>query len=239
MLSLKAPKRKRIQLPSNTPQLLYTQNDVFAEAFCTDAYTLSAQCTCFRSKLLSRRVYSSPPIRPSICIRKMMLLLRGSYAEAYTLSAQCTCFRSKLLSRSVYSSPPIRLSICIRKMMLLLQAFAQKRIHRPSNTPQLLYTQNDVFAEAFCTDAYTLSAQCTCFRSKLLSRRVYSSPPIRPSICICKMMFLLKLSAQMRIQLPSQTPQLLYTQNDVFAEAFCTDAYTLPLADAPASVYAK
>ena len=44
---------------------------------------------------------------------------------------------------------------------------------------------------------------------------------------------------QKRIQHLSQMPQLLYTQNDVFSEAFCTDAYTLPLADAPASVYAK
>ena len=44
---------------------------------------------------------------------------------------------------------------------------------------------------------------------------------------------------QKRIQLPSQTRRLLYTQNDVFAEDSCAEAYTAPLADAPASVYAK
>ena len=166
MLSLKAPKQKRIQLPSNTPQHLYTQNDVFAGDSCAEAYTL-------------------PPRR--------------------------------------------RLSICIRKMMFSLGTPAQKRIHRPSQTHQLLYTQNDVFAEDSCAEAYTLSAQCTCFRSKLLSRSVYSSPPIRPSICIRKMMFSPRTSARKRIQLPSNTPQLLYTQNDVFAEAFCTDARYIAL----------
>ena len=53
------------------------------------------------------------------------------------------------------------------------------------------------------------------------------------------MMFSLQLSAQMRIHLPSQKRRLLYTQNDAFAAGFCADAYTLPLADASASVYAK
>ena len=116
-------------------------------------------------------------------------------------------------------------------MMFSLGTPAQKRIHRPSQTPQLLYTQNDVFAEDSCADAYTLSAQCTCFRSKLLSRSVYIVCPVY--------MLSLKAPNQKRIQRPSNTRRLLYPQNDVFTEAFCTDAYTLPLADAPASVYAK
>ena len=111
--------------------------------------------------------------------------------------------------------------------MLSLKAPKRKRIQLPSNTPQLLYTQNDVFAEAFCTDAYTLSAQCTCFRSKLLCRCVHIAPRRRLSICIRKMMFLLKLSAQKRIHCPSQTPQHLYTQNDAFAEGFlCRSVYS-------------
>ena len=58
--------QKRIQLPSQTPQHLYTQNDVFSGDSCAEAYTLP------------------PRRRLSICIRKMMLSLRGSYAEAYT-----------------------------------------------------------------------------------------------------------------------------------------------------------
>ena len=150
-------------------------------------------------------------------------------------------------------------------MMLSLQVSAQMRIQHLSQTPQLLYTQNDVFAEAFCTDAYTLSAQCTCFRSKLLCRSVYIAPRRRAGFCIRKMMFLLKLSAQMRTHCPSQMPQLLYTQNDAFIEGFCMEAYTIslqtplflytqndafaegfcikaytsPLADAPVFVYAK
>ena len=133
--------RKRIQHLSQTPQLLYTQNDVFAEGF---------------------------------------------------------------LCRSVYSSPRRRAGFCIRKMMFLLKLSAQMRIHRPSQTPQLLYTQNDVFAASFCAEAYTLSAQCTCFHSKLLSRSVYSSPRRRAGFCIRKMMFLLQAFAQKRIHcLPS------------------------------------
>ena len=86
----------------------------------------------------------------------------------------------------------------------------RKRIQHLSQTPQLLYTQNDVFAEGF------------------LGRSVYSSPRRRAGFCIRKMMFLLKLSAQMRTHCPSQTPQLLYMQNDVFAEDCRIEAHTRP-----------
>ena len=144
------------------------------------------------------------------------------------LYTQNHAFAESFLHRCVHIAPRRRAGFCIRKMMFLLQVSAQKRIHRPSQTRRLLYTQNDVFAEAFCAEAYTLSAQCTCFRSKLLTRSVYSAPPIRAGFCIRKMMFSLKLSAQMRTHCPSQTPQLLYTQNDVFAEDCRIEAHTRP-----------
>ena len=66
MLLLKLSAQMRIQLPSQTLLLLYTQNDAFAEGF------------------LCGSVYSTSRRRPSFCIRKMMFSLRGSYAEAYT-----------------------------------------------------------------------------------------------------------------------------------------------------------
>ena len=85
----------------------------------------------------------------------------------------------------------------------------------------------------------------------------------RSDICIRKMMLSLKASEWERIHHLLQTPPHLYTQNNAFAEDFCAEAYTstpprylytqnvafakgffikaytLPLADAPISVYAK
>ena len=158
-------------------------------------WLLYTQNDVFAEGFLCRSVYIAPSQTPQY------------------LYTQNDAFAEGFLCRSVYSSPRRRAGFCIRKMMFLLRTPAQKRIQHLSQTPQLLYTQNDVFAEAFCTDAYTLSAQCTCFRSKLLCRCVHIAPRRRLSICIRKMMFLLKLSAHKRIH--------------------------RPLADAQASVYAK